>query len=77
MLADAKAHTCDLDLLRQALYSDGKIDRIDPKTDGRPDSRTVVRENAAQLGDLRNDFDFSQAPRPPEILPGGIVVDGK
>ena len=51
--------------------------RIDPKTDGRPDSRTVVRENAAQLGDLRNDFDFSQAPRPPEILPGGIVVDGK
>ncbi len=51
--------------------------RIDPKTDGRPDSRPDVRENFAQAGDLRNDFDFSQAPRPPEILPGGIVWDGK
>jgi phospholipase C len=48
--------------------------RIDPRTDGRPDPRPGVRENAAVLGDLRNDFDFSQQPRPPEILPGGIVV---
>ena len=43
--------------------------RIDPKTDGRPDSRPDVRENAAILGDLRNDFDFSQKPRPPLLLP--------
>jgi phospholipase C len=43
--------------------------RIDPKTDGRPDSRPDVRENAAVLGDLRDDFDFSQAPRRPLILP--------
>jgi phospholipase C len=43
--------------------------RIDPKTDGRPDLRPDVRENATILGDLIKDFDFSQKPRPPEILP--------
>jgi phospholipase C len=43
--------------------------RLDPRTDGRPDPRPGVRENAAILGDLRNDFDFSQPPRPPLILP--------
>jgi phospholipase C len=43
--------------------------RIDPRTDGRPDSRPDVRENSPILGDLRNDFDFSQKPRPPFILP--------
>ncbi len=43
--------------------------RIDPKTDGRPDSRPGVRENAPILGDLRKDFDFTQRPRPPLILP--------
>ena len=46
--------------------------RIDPTTDGRPDPRPGVRENAAQLGDLRADFDFTQTPRPPILLPGGI-----
>jgi phospholipase C len=46
--------------------------RIDPKTDGRPDPRPDVRENAPQLGDLTEDFDFTQAPRPPIILPGGV-----
>jgi len=45
--------------------------RIDPATDGRRDSRPGVRENAPQLGDLRNDFDFAQQPRPPVILSGG------
>ncbi len=43
--------------------------RLDPKTDGRPDSRPTVRENSPQLGDLLNDFDFSQQPLPPLILP--------
>jgi phospholipase C len=43
--------------------------RIDPRTDGRPDPRPDVREDAPQLGDLTQDFDFSQAPRPPLILP--------
>jgi phospholipase C len=43
--------------------------RIDPKTDGRPDSRSDVRENASQLGSLVNDFNFNQPARPPELLP--------
>jgi phospholipase C len=43
--------------------------RLDPATDGRPDPRPDVRENAPQLGDLAQDFDFSQAPRPPVVLP--------
>jgi phospholipase C len=55
-------------------FLDGR--RIDPKTDGRPDRRPDVRENAAILGDLRADFDFRQKPRPPEILPGGIIWTG-
>jgi phospholipase C len=43
--------------------------RIDPKTDGRPDPRPDVRENASQLGDLMSDFDFTQSPRAPLVLP--------
>jgi len=43
--------------------------RLNPRTDGRPDPRPVVRENVAILGDLTNDFDFSQTPRPPVVLP--------
>ena len=45
--------------------------RIDPRTDGRPDPRPDVRENVTILGDLRKDFDFSQAPRAPLVLSGG------
>jgi phospholipase C len=43
--------------------------RLDPSTDGRPDSRPDVRENAPALGNLVNDFDFSQTPLAPELLP--------
>jgi len=43
--------------------------RLDPATDGRPDPRPDVRENMPQLGALLADFDFSQAPRPPLLLP--------
>jgi Phosphoesterase family len=43
--------------------------RIDPKTDGRPDRRPTVRENAKPLGDLVNEFDFTKAPRKPKLLP--------
>jgi phospholipase C len=43
--------------------------RLDPANDGRPDPRTTVRENSAQLGDLVSDFDFHQPPRPPMLLP--------
>ena len=42
--------------------------RLDPATDGRPDPRPDVRERAPQLGDLVNDFDFAQHPRPPVLL---------
>ncbi len=45
-----------------------KGQRLDPATDGRPDPRPDVRENAPQLGDLMADFDFGQAPRPPLVL---------
>jgi phospholipase C len=43
--------------------------RINPRTDGRPDPRPDVRENAPILGNLVKDFDFDQKPRPPLLLP--------
>jgi phospholipase C len=43
--------------------------RLNPGTDGRPDPRPDVREASPLLGDLSSDFDFTQPPRPPEILP--------
>ncbi|MBX6342531.1 MAG: alkaline phosphatase family protein, partial [Thermomicrobiaceae bacterium] len=43
--------------------------RLDPRTDGRPDPRPTVREAVPALGDLARDFDFSQPPRPPLLLP--------
>jgi len=42
--------------------------RLNPRTDGRPDPRPDVRENAPVLGNLVKDFDFTQKPRPPLIL---------
>ncbi len=42
---------------------------LDPASDGRPDSRPGVRELAPQLGSLLRDFNFSQRPAPPLILP--------
>ncbi|MEX1046043.1 MAG: alkaline phosphatase family protein [Actinomycetota bacterium] len=42
--------------------------RIDPATIDRPDSRPLVREEVAILGDLSDSFDFGQTPRPPLIL---------
>jgi phospholipase C len=51
--------------------------RLDPATDGRPDPRPDVRENSPLLGDLANDFDFTQAPLPPLILdpcPAGTTL---
>jgi phospholipase C len=56
-------------------FLDGQ--RLDPKSDGRPDPRNVVAESAPQLGDLRSDFDFSQSPRLPMLLPGGIEAPYK
>jgi phospholipase C len=42
--------------------------RLDPTTDGRPDSRPDVRENAPQLGNLVRDFNFAGSPQKPFIL---------
>jgi phospholipase C len=44
-------------------------ERLDPATDGRPDPRPSVRETAPQLGDIASEFDFSQQPRAPMLLP--------
>ncbi|MGH9072506.1 MAG: alkaline phosphatase family protein [Acidimicrobiales bacterium] len=43
--------------------------RLDPRTDGRPDPRPTVREDVKILGNLVSDFDFGQSPRAPLILP--------
>jgi hypothetical protein len=43
--------------------------RLNPATDGRPDARPTVRENARILGNLARDFNFKQKPRPPLLLP--------
>jgi phospholipase C len=43
--------------------------RLNPATDGRPDSRPVVRESIPALGNLISEFDFNQTPLPPLILP--------
>ena len=43
--------------------------RLDPRTDGRPDPRPTVREIVPRLGDLVRDFDFTQQPRRPLLLP--------
>jgi len=40
--------------------------RINPVTDGRPDSRPSVRENVADS--ILQDFNFKQKPRPPLVL---------
>jgi len=48
-------------------FLDGQ--RLNPATDGRPDPRPDVREDEKILGDLTNDFDFNQDPRPPVVLP--------
>ena len=49
--------------------------RLNPATDGRPDPRPGVRENAPLLGNLYADFNFSQAPRPPVLLPTNPPTD--
>ena len=42
--------------------------RLNPRTDGRPDLRPEVRETVPMLGNLVNDFDFSQKHGRPLIL---------
>jgi len=47
-------------------FLDGE--RLNPKTDGRPDPRPYVREDIPLLGNLVDDFDFTQKPRAPLVL---------
>ncbi len=57
------------------LFLDGE--RLDPRTDGWPDSRPTVREDVARLGDLALEFNFDQDPIPPLILdpwPGALMA---
>jgi phospholipase C len=49
--------------------------RLNPKTDKRPDPRPDVREDEPILGNMVNDFDFGQAPRPPVPLPTNPPTD--
>jgi phospholipase C len=49
--------------------------RLNPKTDHRPDPRPTVREDVKILGNVANDFDFAQAPRPPVLLPTNPPTD--
>jgi len=49
--------------------------RLDPATDGRPDPRPDVREDEAALGNLIQEFNFNQAPRPPLLLPTNPPTD--
>jgi hypothetical protein len=51
-------------------------ERLDPKTDGRPDPRPTVREDVPILGDLAADFDFTQPPRSPVVLKTTFVYAG-
>jgi phospholipase C len=43
--------------------------RLNPRTDGRPDPRPDVRESEKILGNLVRDFNFRQRPRAPILLP--------
>ena len=49
--------------------------RLNPKTDGRPDPRPDVREDQPLLGNLMQDFNFNQQPRPPVLLPTNPKTD--
>jgi phospholipase C len=49
--------------------------RLNPRTDGRPDPRPDVRESLPLLGNLASDFNFSQRPRRPLILPVCPAID--
>jgi phospholipase C len=49
--------------------------RLNPATDGRPDPRPDVRENAPVLGNLIDEFNFAGAPRPPTLLPTNPPTD--
>jgi len=58
------SHDAYLKLIEDRFLNGQRIDTAC----GRPDSRPTVRESAAILGDLANEFSFDQPPLPPLIL---------
>jgi len=50
--------------------------RLDPATDGRPDSRPTVREMTPGVDIISRAFNFRQPPRAPVILPNGTTYGG-
>jgi phospholipase C len=59
------SHDAYLKFIEDDFLSGARLNRA---TDGRPDSRPDVREETSGLGNLVNDFNFSQQPRPPLLL---------
>jgi phospholipase C len=49
--------------------------RLNPATDGRPDPRLDVREDASTLGNIVSDFNFEQPPRASVLLPTNPKTD--
>jgi len=49
--------------------------RLNPQIDGRPDPRPDVREDAAILGNMDQDFDFTQPPHAAVLLPTNPPTD--
>jgi len=70
-----KPHTIDHQVLSHDNYLKFIEDvfvagqRLDPKSDGRPDSRPFVREESSAIGDLMSDFDFTQQPNAADVQP--------
>jgi phospholipase C len=55
--------------------------RLNPRTDGRPDSRPYIAETQPGFGNFMEDFNFNQKPRPPMLLnlhpkPGPASIPG-
>jgi phospholipase C len=67
-----KLSTDAYDKLIEDLFLGGQ--RLDPTLDGRPDPRPDVRESYHGLGDLLNDFDFSQMPRRPVLMRDALIL---
>jgi phospholipase C len=49
--------------------------RLNPRTDSRWDPRPDVREDERILGNMADDFNFNQKPRPPVLLPTNPPTD--
>jgi phospholipase C len=63
------SHDAYLKFIEDDFLGGQRLNPNGPKSDGRPDKRPMVREEAPGLGSLVNDFNFNQPPRPPLILP--------